>query len=512
MTGFKLKQTSIKQLSCLGAALFVVACGADNQPSMQPAEMTEPVVEALTTGFLNEALTQAQTADGQYISWREHRIDDELMSGVELRGSDGLVMDDIDGDGYQDIVSVHEADDVYDGEPEGHIRIAFGTADPDVWVNVTLAEGPEAGAAEDAVIVDINGDGLLDIVAACELSHLIYFENPGANVRNGDWDRLIPSITKDRGSFIRVFAADFNGDGIPDLVAPNKGSQDPTQAIVEPKEISIFSIANGEGLNDEAWSEHVLTQVPWPINSQAVDLDADGDMDVVAASVAEERSMWFENVSQNGEFDFIEHPMTISEPGTTGEPPIVNVFNMDVSDLNNDGLLDIVTFDTARLLGIDAAWIEQPAVPEDPWVIHRIGSYAPDQLVGVGVADIDGDGDDDVITGGYSGDWFYTEDSTRLQDGLADPETESGRLAWFENQGDGLEWVRHDFSRRERGMFDKFIPLDIDEDGDLDFFTTRGNSGEYDGVLWLEQVRTENPVQAFVSGHEVDSPEIPLPL
>ncbi len=40
-------------------------------------------------------------------------------------------------------------------------------------------------------------------------------------------------------------------------------------------------------------------------------------------------------------------------------------------------------------------------------------------------------------------------------------------------------------------MFDKFIPQDMDGDGDIDFATTRGNSSIYDGVLWLEQVRTE---------------------
>lgn len=488
-----------------GASAENAAASAVGASDSSATETPETPVARVS---LSDAPTRARAADGRYISWREHRIDDELLTGVALRGSDGLVMGDLDRDGHQDIVSVHESDDVYDGAPEGHIRIAFGTADPDTWVNVTLAEGPEAGAAEDAVIADFNGDGWLDIVAACELSHLIYFENPGESIRDGDWPRLIPTLSRDRGSFIRVFAADFDGDGRPEIAAPNKGSQDPTRVRQEPKEISVFSIEGGAGLDDDAWSEHVLTRVPWPINSQTVDLDADGDIDVVAASVAEGRSMWFENVSTGGRLEFIEHAMTISEPGAAA-PPTVNVFNMDFADLNGDSRLDIVTFDTANLLGIDAGWLEQPAAANAPWIFHRIGSYAPDQLVGLAVADIDGDGDADVMTGGYSG--ASNAASSRLEDGVADPDAALGRLAWFENGGRGLSWTRHDFSRRERGMFDKFVPYDVDGDGDLDFVGTRGNSGEYDGVFWLEQVRTESPVPAFAAAREVDSPELPLP-
>jgi len=499
MRRFAWALTGLILAGCDGSSI----AGDESAIVVPDEDFTEPAA-----GLLSDALTEARAADGRYISWREHRIDDELLSGVALRGSDGLVMADLDGDGYEDIVSVHESDDVYDGAPEGHIRIAFGTGDPDRWVNVTLAEGPEAGAAEDATIADFNGDGYLDIVAACELSHLIYFQNPGENIRDGAWPRLIPAVSLDRGSFIRVFAADFNGDGLPEIVTPNKGAQDPTRAAQEPKEISVFEIIDGDGLNDDAWVEHVLTRVPWPINSQTVDLDGDGDIDVVAASVAEGRSMWFENISTTDTIDFIEHAMTISEPGTDA-PPTVNVFNMDTADLNGDGRLDIVTFDTARLLGIDAAWIEHPASPEEPWLFHRIGQYAPDQLVGITVADIDGDGDDDVMTGGYSG--ASNAASSRLEDGVADVTAALGRLAWFENRGVGVDWVRHDFSRRERGMFDKFVPFDIDGDDDLDFFGTRGNSGEYDGVFWLEQVRTEAPVPAFAAARDEESPELPLP-
>lgn len=194
---------------------------------------------------------------------------------------------------------------------------------------------------------------------------------------------------------------------------------------------------------------------------------------------------------------------------TLGDRPGVTGFNMEFVDFSGDGRLDIVLQEDRSNL----VWLEQPPKPSVPWTLHPIGTTPPDSMTGYAVVDINGDGNPDIMSGGYSG-------GSRAED--TDEATVSdrlGRMAWFEHTGltddasgkVAQPWIRHDISRRKRGMFDKFIPQDMDGDGDIDFVVTRGNSVPYDGVFWLEQVRTGGPVPAFERARENDSPEMPLP-
>ncbi|WP_459788303.1 FG-GAP repeat domain-containing protein [Alteriqipengyuania sp. 357] len=462
----------------------------------------------------------AQAPSGKYISWREHRIDDEDVGEVPIRGGDGLQMADLDRDGFLDIVSVHE--------DSNHLRIAFGSADPDRWTLATVASGAIVAAIEDVAVGDLDGDGWPDLVSASEEAHLAFFRNPGSGreARAGEWQGFVPPVTQGRGSWLRVFVADIDGDGRNDVIAANKGATD----IVDPdapqadRTTSLFTL-RGDPLDAKAWREQVLLAKDVPNTAMPVDIDGDGDLDVLAAARLLQQAYILENrgTDQAGLVVIEPHLVRIDDTAVPGCTVATSAFQSTFRDMNGDGRPDLVTsfFEKCGeprapgglpVLG----WLEQPAELRAPWVYHRIGDILPDMVIAVEVADFDGDGDLDAVTGGYSGlnilKGGYTGATREADHPGVTASSTVGRIAWFENSGiAGGEWQRHDISRRVRGMFDQFIARDMDADGDLDMVGTRGNSGRFDGVFWLEQVRSGTPRHAFTPARKAESRALPLP-
>lgn len=74
----------------------------------------------------------------------------------------------------------------------------------------------------------------------------------------------------------------------------------------------------------------VTTNISGVMSAEAADLDADGDMDVVAAGMFANKVAWYEN---NGSWGFTEHELITGWRGARA---------VDVGDIDSDGELDIV--------------------------------------------------------------------------------------------------------------------------------------------------------------------------
>ena len=176
-----------------------------------------------------------------------------------------------------------------------------------------------------------------------------------------------------------------------------------------------------------AFSEHVITTLADDGQSVfAVDVDGDGDADILTASNYDDTVAWYEN---DGSQSFAENVLTNSANGANF------VFAADV-----DGDADV---DVLASAGQDnsVTWFENDG--SGGFTGNEI--TASDTFVTyVFAADVDGDGDVDVLSAAYSGE----------------------TVKWFENDGSG-GFTEHTIASSKAGSKCAFA-IDVDGDGDVD--------------------------------------------
>jgi len=179
------------------------------------------------------------------------------------------------------------------------------------------------------------------------------------------------------------------------------------------------------------------------ISVQPLDVDADGDLDVVVGATLTNTTSWSENLG-----------------GGVFGPPIVLSTTAASSatrqgDLDGDGDLDLVVVSLYNGL---TNWFENVGGGAFVEIGVEVGSHAK----GLDVGDVDGDGDLDLVRGGMSG----------------------GSLAWLENLG-GASFAPAVVVDAVRVTAAGARLVDVDGDGDPDIVASFPTSGE---VVWYENL------------------------
>jgi hypothetical protein len=371
--------------------------------------------------------------------WQRHTIDDSS------RGADGVRLGDINGDGLQDIATAWEEG--------GVVRVTINPgADraKERWPGVTVGR---VKSGEDAVFADLDNNGQLDVVSACEGGTRSIFvhwapEDEADLMSTDAWKTEVLPASENAMQFMFILPMAVNDDGRIDLVtgAKNEGAAlgwfDSPQ---DPRDLS-------------QWRWHSIAPVGWVMSIRAIDLNGDGRQDVM---VSDRRSDtrgihgWLRPEAVHQKWD-----------RTTFRGPTAEFMFLDAGP-HGAGLFDIAWAER----GTAVQWIRVEALVGN--MSQRSRSFAMPPNTGTGKAaalgDLNGDGLTDLVVScehaaNAMGVFAYLHP--------ADGDWEAG------------DWSVQDISGWEGTKFDRMELIDLDGDGDLDVLTCEER--ENLGVIWYE--------------------------
>lgn len=211
---------------------------------------------------------------------------------------------------------------------------------------------------------DADGNGTPDaIIASASFEKLVWHSNDGSGLFGPEME-----ITSTASDAVEALMVDFDGDGLRDVVSMSSND----------RKLALYTSLGGSAFE----SQRVLATVSADQACMAIgDLDCDGDSDFVVGGESPNVLTWYPNLG-NGEVG-PAIPIPAAVPGAT---------TVSVADLGDDGLLDLLV---ASAGSNTILWV--PNTPGAGFGAPQVVSSTATNASSVQGADMDGDGDLDVL-------------------------------------------------------------------------------------------------------------------
>lgn len=349
------------------------------------------------------------------ISLDEHTVADDLSMAISVCSSD------MDNDSDNDLVYCSYADNIVAWYENINGEGSFG---PRQIISDT------SNYAYCVVACDVDNDGDNDVFAASRMDNtLALYKNTGS----GSFSGIV--ISDSANSVPTIYACDIDNDNDMDLIAGAWGSD----------RIDWYENTDGYGTFS---APHPVSNTADGVSSvYAGDIDADGDLDIVAGLSGNGVVKWYENTDGEGTFG-----------GSNFVQGCAQVMDVKTADVNSDGHLDVLA---ASYENNTIAWYEN-IDGSGTFGLTQVISNVQNMARSVFPRDMDQDGDVDVLsTSAGNSEVCYFEntdslgtfgpaqlvsDSSGAQFVIADYINQDGaidiivvgnnHLSWFENNKD----------------------------------------------------------------------------